>query len=65
MATIQEVTDDFAHYKADVSAKLQGFSAQIADLQAQVGAGKTLEASDLDTIKTAIDAADAELNPPV
>ena len=57
MATLQEVQDDFAHFVADVKAK-------VAELQAKIDAGGAVEAADLDTLKAAIDAADAELNPP-
>lgn len=56
MATLTEVTDDFAKFVADVKAKVDA-------LQAKVDAGAALESADLDTLKAAVDAADAELNP--
>ena len=57
MATLQDVQDDFAKFVADVKAKID-------ELQAKIDAGIAVEAADLDTLKTAIDAADAALNPP-
>lgn len=57
MATLQDVQDDFAKFVADVKAKVDA-------LQAKIDAGAAVESADLDTLKTAIDAADASLNPP-
>jgi len=57
MATLQDVKDDFAKFVADVKAKVDA-------LKAQVDAGQAIESADLDTLKSAIDAADADLNPP-
>ena len=57
MATLKDVQDDFAKFVADVKAKVDA-------LKAQVDGGAAIESADLDTLKTAIDAADAELNPP-
>jgi len=57
MATLKDVTDDFAKFVADVKAKVDA-------LKAQVDAGQAIESADLDTLKSAIDAADADLNPP-
>lgn len=56
MATLQEVQDDFAKFVADVKTKVDA-------LKAQVDAGTAIESADLDTLKAAIDSADAELNP--
>jgi len=56
LATITEVTDDFTKFVADVKTKVDA-------LQAKIDAGGAVEAADLSTLKTAIDAADAGLNP--
>lgn len=64
MATISEVQADFKNYQSDVTSALQALSSQVADLQAQVASGGTVEASDLDSLKASIDAADATLKPP-
>ena len=57
MATLADVQADFAKFVADVKAKVDA-------LQAKIDAGAAIESADLDTLKTAIDAADANLNPP-
>ena len=56
MASLKEVQDDFAKFVADVKAKVDA-------LKAQADAGAAIESADLDTLKSAIDAADADLNP--
>jgi len=56
VASLKEVQDDFAKFVADVKAKVDA-------LKAQADAGAAIESADLDTLKSAIDAADADLNP--
>ena len=56
MATLAETQASFAKFVADVKTKLDA-------LQAKIEAGGAVESADLDQLKTAIDAADASLNP--